>query len=242
MRRRIPPSTRPRDGHGFTLIELMTVVVILGVLAAVAIGAYSRQVRNAHKTEVMADLSNLTLRQKNFMAVTGHYASSTKSETVTFPTMTKVTGAKQPLVWSSDHATQGAGGLGDAGYTAVGQTGQFFRGGDVVHGFDALRFLPENGSSWCGYGTISGYGSTYVEGNPPDNTKADLPPFASTIAGETFPTANAEEQRYYARDWFYSVAMCDFDHDGKFWAFSTAHYQSGINADDSKDGTYEKGE
>jgi hypothetical protein len=71
---------------------------------------------------------------------------------------------------------------------------------------------------------------------------ADVPPFASTLAGELFPTGTSEEQRYYARDWFYSFALCDFDHDGKFWAFTTAHYQSEINYEDTKDGIYEKGE
>ena len=205
---------------GFTLIELMTVMVILGVLSVVAIVAYGRHVRNAHKTEVVSDLSNLVLRQKTWFSTNGHYASTTDCEGVacTYPLASDLTTAKSALPWA----------IADAGYTASAAVdGPYFRGGPDVHGFDALRFMPEGGDSWCGYATISGYGETASVGN-------DVPP-AGTLADQIFP---AGSDPYTARDWFYAYALCDFDFDSTYWAFSTAHYASDVNWSTDNTNTY----
>ena len=121
-----------RGSYGFTLIELMAVVVILGVLATVAIAAYSRHVRNAHKSEVISDLSNLSLRQRSFRAVQGHFASSTncEGEACTYPAASSIATQAGPVPWD----------VTDAAYTLAGQgDAEYFRGGGALHGFDALR-------------------------------------------------------------------------------------------------------
>lgn len=203
------PASR-RSQAGFTLIELMTVVVILGVLAAVAIGAYTRHVRNAHKSEVISDMSNIALKQKTFRAVQGHYASSIEAEGDTYPTTTTITAAPGEVQWL----------ITDAGYTLDGAgDGPYLRGGGAVHGFDALRFTPHGGLSYCGYATISGHGT-----NASDPANADDPPTA-TLATEIFP---AGSDPYFAGDWFYAYALCDFDKDGVFWAFTAAHYEDNV--------------
>jgi prepilin-type N-terminal cleavage/methylation domain-containing protein len=204
---------RPRSQAGFTLIELMTVVVILGVLATVAIAAYSRHVRNAHKSAVISDMSNINLKQKTFRAVQGHYASSTNCEgaACTYPLATAIATAEQPVSWD----------IADAGYTLAAQgDAAYFRGGGNVHGFDALRFLPEGGESWCGYATISGYGT-----NASVPGEADEPP-SGTLADLVFPGGSGA---YFASDWYYAYALCDFDFDGEYWAFTASHYEDEIN-------------
>jgi prepilin-type N-terminal cleavage/methylation domain-containing protein len=211
------PLTAPashRSQAGFTLIELMTVVVILGVLAAVAIGAYTRHVRNAHKSEVISDMSNIALKQKTFRAVQGHYASSTDTEGDgnTFPLMATLFSANGPVRWDTSDPLYTLAGQGDAPY---------FRGGGDVHGFDALRFMPEGGESFCGYATISGHGT-----NAGDPVNADEPPTA-TLATEIFP---AGSDPYFAGDWFYAYGLCDFDHDGEYWAFTAVHYEDSVNS------------
>ena len=138
--------------RGFTLIELMSVVAILGILAAVAVAAYMKNVRSARKSEVISNMSNIALRQKSFLGMSGHYASSTNCEgaACTYPTGATVTSTEGEIAWD----------VTDALYTASAATvGPYFRGGSDLHGFDALRFMPEGGHSRCGYATVSGYGN-----------------------------------------------------------------------------------
>lgn len=205
---RSPFRVRRHQG-GFTLIELLTVVAILGILATIAIGAYSRQVRSARRAEIIGDLSGITLRQKTFLGVNGHYASSTTAESTVYPALPFAVNGEQ--TWNPS----------DPGYTGPA-SGQYARGGEAVHGFDALRFMPEGGRSYCGYGTISGWGS-----DSPDEEFADEPP-QTGIGGNLFPRGNDAAEALYARDWFYSFALCDFDRDGTYWALRTAHYASDI--------------
>ncbi len=226
MRVRPPTRSAVRGSYGFTLIELMTVVVILGVLATVAIAAYSRHVRNAHKTEVISDLSNLSLRQRSFRAVQGHFVSTTncEGEACTYPAASAIATQLGPIAWDVTAAEYTLAGQGDAAY---------FRGGGALHGFDALRFLPDGGDSWCGYATISGHGTSST-----DPATADEPP-NSTLATELFP---AVADAYFARDWFFSYALCDFDFDGSYWAFTSTHYEDEVNYSTDASGTYRENE
>ena len=50
---------RVRKMSGFTLVELMIVVVILGLLAAVAIPAFTRYVKRSRTSEAMTNLTRI---------------------------------------------------------------------------------------------------------------------------------------------------------------------------------------
>lgn len=65
------------NNKGFTLIELIIVVVIIGILAMIAIPAYIGQQKRAARTEAYTNLENLRLLEEQFFAENGNYAATT---------------------------------------------------------------------------------------------------------------------------------------------------------------------
>lgn len=66
----------PVSALGFSLIELMVVVAIIGLLAALAYPSYLEQVRKGHRAKGQALLMELAQRQQNFLMIRRRYASS----------------------------------------------------------------------------------------------------------------------------------------------------------------------
>ena len=57
-----------RNNKGFTLIELMIVVVIIGILAAIAIPKFSNTKEKAYVAAMKADLRNLATYEESYAA------------------------------------------------------------------------------------------------------------------------------------------------------------------------------
>ncbi len=61
--------------QGFTIVELLIVVVVIGVLAAIVIVAYNGITASAHESAVQSDLANLAKKLEIYKVQNGVYPS-----------------------------------------------------------------------------------------------------------------------------------------------------------------------
>lgn len=65
----------PTQQPGFTLIEMMIVVAIIGVLAAIAYPSYQRYVIKTKRVDMMSELHNIATQIQNRKLSQGSYAA-----------------------------------------------------------------------------------------------------------------------------------------------------------------------
>ncbi len=94
---------------GFTLIELMIVVAIIGILAAIAIPSYQKNVQKARRGDAIASLVTMQSQQEKWRANNDTYGTATQ---IGAPT--------------SDHYTYTVSNIAAASYTltATAKAGQ----------------------------------------------------------------------------------------------------------------------
>lgn len=62
--------------YGFTLIEVMIVVAIIGILAAIAYPSYDEYVKRGNRTEGQAFLSDVAARQERYFSQNNAYVTA----------------------------------------------------------------------------------------------------------------------------------------------------------------------
>lgn len=64
------------SNRGFTLIELMIVVAIIGILAAIAYPSYDEYIKRGNRTEGQAFLSDVAARQERYYSQNNAYITA----------------------------------------------------------------------------------------------------------------------------------------------------------------------
>ena len=66
--------------NGFTLIELMIVVAIIGILAIIAMPSYQEYVKRGHRAAAQSEMMDIANRQQQFLLANREYADKATLE------------------------------------------------------------------------------------------------------------------------------------------------------------------
>ncbi len=95
----IQPGTKGQGPRGFTLVELLVVIVVLGILIALLLPAINSAVKTARNAAVLAEINQLSQALENFKAKYGDYPPSRiyLSETGNYSAATLAPGTSPPV-------------------------------------------------------------------------------------------------------------------------------------------------
>jgi prepilin-type N-terminal cleavage/methylation domain-containing protein len=128
-----------RSERGFTLIEMLFVVAIIAILAAVAVTAYKKWINKGKAAEVPFMLGHIQQREVSYQAENGVYLS---------------TGTADTDIWPSQTSIQDDSKAGDSKPVAP-----------LPATWSALRMAPGKDTLYCGYVAIAGIAGT-APGSP----------------------------------------------------------------------------
>ena len=76
MQMSLSHATRRRPARGCTLVEVMIVVAIIGILAAVAFPAYNQSVIKSRRSDAKSALLDIAQREERYLSTANQYTTS----------------------------------------------------------------------------------------------------------------------------------------------------------------------
>ncbi len=71
--------------QGFTMVELMITIAVIGILVAVGLPSYSNAIRKSNRSEAQSALMNIATRQQQMLVDTRKYVATVEELKVTVP-------------------------------------------------------------------------------------------------------------------------------------------------------------
>lgn len=125
-----------RTNRGFTLIELMIVVTVVAILAAIALPMFNDQIRKSRRTDAQREMIEYAQALERFFTTNGKYQSAANTCGVAAPTTNQfytIVGACGSETTFTITATPKTGtSQANDGNLTLTQTGA--RGGSVLNG------------------------------------------------------------------------------------------------------------
>jgi prepilin-type N-terminal cleavage/methylation domain-containing protein len=106
---------RRRPGHGFTLVELMVLLLIIGIVACIIIPQVLGAARRSNEAALRGDLNNFRVAIEHFHADCGGYP----------PRLEDI------LAWNGEHVSAGIDGIGRE-LDLASYRGPYLRTGDML--------------------------------------------------------------------------------------------------------------
>lgn len=179
---------------GFSLIELMIVVAIIGILASIAIPSYEGYVAKAKLTHLMAFSDEVRKKVTEYRTINGAFpAAADINKILNVPKDEYINGTT-----ASDTAATGVGLVvkvsgASAKYTIVGKKSGFPGGGDPVIQLTAAYSAATASTSAMLSWTCAGWTADGPSANPPTAPalSSAVDPGASNYFSEACPVAGA---------------------------------------------------
>jgi type IV pilus assembly protein PilE len=76
MEKIVTTTKTPNHSSGFTLIELMVVIAIVAIIAAVAIPTYQAQIRESRRVDAKTAVLDLAAREEKYFSLNNSYTAS----------------------------------------------------------------------------------------------------------------------------------------------------------------------
>jgi prepilin-type N-terminal cleavage/methylation domain-containing protein len=114
-----------KKDHGFTLIELMIVIAIIGILAAIAIPQFSAYRKRSYNSSAQADVRNIATAEEAYYVESSGYTSTLSTLTGSVYGYYQSNNVTTSLGCdTSNYTITGYHGSGDKTYTLTGPGGQ----------------------------------------------------------------------------------------------------------------------